>query len=157
MNATVRMASAPDILLVEDNPADVRLAMEALREGGIHSNVIHAADGEEAMRVLNEIADGPGDGSGLPSLILLDLNLPRMDGREVLQKLKGDPRFRQIPVVVLTTSNAEEDIASCYSHAVNSYVQKPMEYSRFVDVVHQIQEYWFKTSRLPSIQFMMKA
>lgn len=156
MNTNSKKTLAPDILLVEDNPADVRLAMEALREGGIHSSVIHAADGEQAMRILNDIANGPEDGAGLPSLILLDLNLPRKDGREVLQELKADHRFQQIPVVVLTTSNAPEDIASCYSHAANSYVKKPMEYAQFVDIVQQIQDYWFNTSCLPPIQFAMK-
>ena len=147
MNSSSRSRPV-EILLVEDNPGDVRLTREALREGKVH-NVLHVArDGVEALRFLrreDEYADAVR-----PDLILLDLNLPRKDGREVLQDVKADPALRNIPVVVLTSSQAEQDIARAYDLHANCYVTKPVDLDQFIHVVRTIEDFWFTIVKLPS-------
>ena len=139
--------SGIDILLVEDNPADVRLTREALKEAKI-SNQLHVAeDGVIAMEFLRQqgkFADAPR-----PHLILLDLNLPRKDGREVLMEIKDDDRLKRIPVVVLTTSSAEEDILRSYNLHANCYVTKPVELDQFITIVKSIEDFWLTIVRLP--------
>ena len=136
-----------EILLVEDNPADVRLTREAFREGKILNNLIVAKDGVEAMEVLR----GQGKYSSVPrpDLILLDLNLPRKDGREVLAEIKSDPVLMRIPVVVLTTSRAETDIIKSYNLHANCYVVKPVDLDQFIGVVKSIDNFWLSAVTLP--------
>ena len=137
-----------EILLVEDNPADVRLTREAFLEGKILNNLIVAKDGVEAMEVLRR--QGRYSTVPRPDLILLDLNLPRKDGREVLAEIKADPALMRIPVVVLTTSRAEGDILrSCNLHA-NCYVVKPVDLDQFIGVVKSIDNFWLTAVTLPS-------
>ena len=136
-----------EILLVEDNPGDARLAQEALKESKVHNNLHHVADGVEALRFLrreDQYADAPP-----PDLILLDLNLPRKDGREVLAEVKEDPDLRLIPVVVLTTSEAERDLIKSYDLHANAYVVKPIDLDRFIEIVHAIEHFWFSVVKLP--------
>ena len=136
-----------DILLVEDNPADARLTMEALREGVTATNLHHVRDGVDAMKFLRqelEYADAPR-----PDLILLDLNMPRKDGREVLAEIKDDPDLRQIPVIVMTSSEAEDDIAAAYSLHANCYIRKPVQLDQFLQIVDAIQQFWLTTVKLP--------
>lgn len=137
-----------NILLVEDNPGDVRLTQEAFKEGKIPVNLQVVMDGVEALRYLKK--EAPYHLSPTPDLILLDLNLPKRDGREVLEEIKTDPQLRHMPVVVLTTSNAEQDILRSYNLYVNSYINKPVDFDRFFDIVKKIEEFWFKTAVLPS-------
>jgi len=146
---TTSMLTRPiEILLVEDNPGDVRLVREALREGDVRNNLHVAPDGVEALRFLRR-EDGVAD-AVRPDLILLDLNLPRKDGREVLEALKSDPALRSIPVVVLTSSQAEQDIARAYDLHANCYVTKPVDLERFITVVKSIETFWFTIVKLPS-------
>ncbi len=136
-----------EILLVEDNPGDARLAAEALNENKVRNNLYHVKDGVEAMRFLRrqaEYADVP-----LPDLVLLDLNLPRKDGHEVLKEMKGDAELRPIPVVVLTTSAAERDLIKSYNLHANAYVVKPIGLDEFVEVVQAIEEFWLSIVKLP--------
>ena len=136
-----------EILLVEDNPADVRLTQEAFREGKIHNTLLVARDGVEAMDVLQrrgKYADAPR-----PDLILLDLNLPRKDGREVLAEIKADPELRRIPVVILTTSRAEMDVVKSYNLHANCYIVKPVDLDQFVRVIHSIENFWLTAVTLP--------
>ena len=135
------------VLLVEDNPGDVRLVREALAEGTVPSELSVARDGVEALAFLRR-GDGHAD-APRPDVILLDLNLPRMDGREVLQAVKSDPSLRTIPVVVLTSSEADRDIAQAYALHANCYVPKPVDLDRFIAVIHSIQQFWFTVARLP--------
>jgi CheY-like chemotaxis protein len=129
-----------DILLVEDDPGDVVLTKEALN-GSKLTNVVHVAEnGEVAMKFLRR--EAPYEDAPRPDLILLDLNLPRMDGREVLAAIKDDPDYRRIPVVVLTTSEAEEDIVRSYDLHANAYVTKPVHFDRFMEVVRQVDEFF---------------
>ena len=136
-----------EILLVEDNPADVRLTREAFREGKILNNLVVAKDGVEAMDVLR----GRGKFAGVPrpDLILLDLNLPRKDGREVLAEIKSDPTLMRIPVVVLTTSRAETDVLKSYNLHANCYVVKPVDLDQFITVVKSIDSFWLTAVTLP--------
>jgi len=136
-----------EILLVEDNPGDVRLTREALKEGRVLNNVSTVGDGVEAMAFLRR--EGRYEGAPRPDLILLDLNLPKMNGREVLAKVKADTDLRRIPVVVLTTSQAEEDVLKTYDLHANSYVTKPVDVDQFLSVVRQIEDYWLAVVRLP--------
>jgi CheY-like chemotaxis protein len=136
-----------DILLVEDNPGDARLAVEALKEGKIRNNIFHVKDGEEAMDFLH--GRGAHQGAIRPDLIMLDLNLPRKDGREVLAELKTDERLRSIPVVVLTISKDEEDVLRSYNLHANCYITKPIDFGQFIKVVRSIQDFWFSIVRLP--------
>lgn len=135
-----------EILLVEDSPSDVRLIREAVKESGLTVQITVAKDGVEALDCLNSSLRGQ---SRRPDLILLDLNLPRKNGREVLAEVKGDPRLRQIPVVVMTSSRSDEDIAAAYSLNANCYVTKPLELAQYIGVVRAIEDFWFGTAQLP--------
>ena len=137
-----------DILLVEDNPGDVRLTKEAFKEARIPIVMNVAMDGEEAMAYLNR--QPPFENASRPDFILLDLNIPKRDGREVLEMIKNDKSLRNIPVVVLTTSNAEQDIAKTYSLNVNAYINKPVDFDRFFEIVQKIEDFWLMTVALPS-------
>lgn len=136
-----------EILLVEDNPGDVRLATEALREGKVLNTLHVAVDGVEALDFLNR--RGRFAGAPHPDMILLDLNLPKKDGREVLAEIKGDERFRRIPVIVLTTSSAEQDILSSYDLHANCYVTKPVDLDQFIGAIRQIEDFWLSVVKLP--------
>jgi CheY-like chemotaxis protein len=136
-----------DVLLVEDDPGDVLMTREAFEDHKLNNRLSVVPDGVSAMEFLRkqgEYADAP-----TPDLILLDLNLPRMDGREVLAALKEDPALRSIPVVVLTTSEAEEDVVRSYSLHANAYVTKPVDFDRFINVVRQVDEFFVEVVRLP--------
>jgi CheY-like chemotaxis protein len=135
------------ILLVEDNEGDVRLTREALHEGKVANKLIVATDGIDALAVLRKT--GAHADSPRPHLILLDLNLPRKDGRQVLAEIKGDADLRRIPVVVLTTSKAEEDIIRTYNLHANCYITKPVDFDKFVSVIRTIDEFWLTIVRLP--------
>ena len=137
-----------EILLVEDNAADVRLTEEALREGKVRNNLHVARDGMEALEFLKR--QGKHAKATRPDLILLDLNLPRRDGREVLAEIKDDPDLKMIPVVVLTTSSAEADILKSYKLHANCYITKPVDLEQFVSVVKSIDDFWLTVVRLPS-------
>jgi two-component system, chemotaxis family, response regulator Rcp1 len=136
-----------EILMVEDNVRDVRLAEEALKESKIHSILHHVEDGVEAMRFLHR--KGGYAHAPHPDLILLDLNLPRKDGREVLAELKEDPKLRHIPIVVMTSSEAERDLIMTYGLHANAYVVKPVDLDRFVEVVQKVNDFWLTIVRLP--------
>jgi CheY-like chemotaxis protein len=138
---------AIDILLVEDNPGDVRLTREALKEGKVLNTIHVAGDGIEALEFLRH--EGKYAKTIHPDIILLDLNLPRMDGRELLAKIKSDPKLRRIPVVILTTSKAEEDIIKSYDLHANCYITKPVDLHQFITVVKSIEEFWFTIVKLP--------
>jgi chemotaxis family two-component system response regulator Rcp1 len=142
------MDGAVEILLVEDNPADARLTREVFEGGRLttHLNIVH--DGEEALAFLRR--EGDYENSPRPKLVLLDLNLPRKDGREVLQELKSDPALSRIPVIVLTTSAAEADILHSYDLQANCFITKPLDLDEFFDVVRSIEDFWLTTARLPS-------
>jgi CheY-like chemotaxis protein len=135
-----RVIDEIDILLVEDDPGDVVLTTEALSGSKLTNNLHVTENGELAMKFLRR--EAPYEDAPRPDLILLDLNLPRMDGREVLAAVKGDPELRRIPVVVLTTSEAEEDILRSYDLHANAYVTKPVHFDRFMEVVRQIDEFF---------------
>jgi len=136
-----------EILLVEDSPGDVRLTREALKEGRVHNNLHVVVDGEQAMAFLGQ--KGQFATVPRPDLILLDLNLPKKDGREVLAAIKADPNLRSIPVVVLTTSKAEEDILRSYELNANCYVTKPVDLEQFIKVVKAIEDFWLVIAKLP--------
>ncbi|HEX9445543.1 MAG TPA: response regulator [Candidatus Binatia bacterium] len=135
------------ILLVEDNPGDVRLTMEALKEGKILNDVSVVEDGVEALAFLRR--EGKYADALKPDLILLDLNLPKKDGREVLQEIKGDDDLKKIPVVVLTTSAAERDILRAYNLHANCYITKPVDLEQFIRVVQVIEDFWLTIVKLP--------
>ncbi len=137
-----------EILLVEDNPGDVRLTQEALKEGKLSNNLNVVEDGVEAMAFLHK--EGKYSYAPRPDLILLDLNLPKKDGREVLAEIKEDPELRRIPVVVLTTSRAEQDIFKTYDLHANCYITKPVDLEQFIVVVQTLQNFWFTLVKLPS-------
>jgi two-component system, chemotaxis family, response regulator Rcp1 len=139
--------SKKQILLVEDNSGDQRLTLEALRNGGRAVNLNIVQDGVEAMAYLRQ--EGKYMSSPRPTLVILDLNLPKKDGREVLAEIKKDPDLRRIPVVVLTTSKAEEDINKSYEYHANCYITKPVDLDRFFAVVNAIEEFWLNTVELP--------
>ena len=136
-----------EILLVEDNPGDVRLTREALKEGKVLNNLHRVEDGVEAMAFLRR--EGKHADAPRPDVILLDLNLPRKGGREVLAEIKGDPNLRRIPVVVLTVSKAEEDILRTYDLNANCYITKPLDLDQFIKVVKSIEEFWLTIVTLP--------
>ncbi len=136
-----------EILLVEDNPGDVRLTQEAMKDGKMRNNLSVARDGVEAMAFLRhegEFKDAPR-----PDVVLLDLNLPKKDGREVLAEIKADPDLRRIPVVVLTSSKADEDIASSYDSHANCYVTKPGDLEQFMEVIRSVEGFWVQIVKLP--------
>jgi CheY-like chemotaxis protein len=135
------------ILLVEDNPGDVRLTMEALKEGKILNEVSVVGDGVEALAFLRR--EGRYAGAERPDLILLDLNLPKKDGREVLEEIKGDVDLKKIPVVVLTTSAAERDVLNAYDLHANCYITKPVDLGQFIKVVQLIEDFWLTIVKLP--------
>ena len=136
-----------EILLVEDNPGDERLTREALKEGKVFSNLHWVKDGVEAMQFLRR--EGRYAGVPRPDIILLDLNLPKKDGREVLQDIKSDEELKRIPVVVLTTSKAEEDVLRTYNLHANCYVTKPVDLEKFIVVVKSIDRFWLTVVTLP--------
>ncbi len=138
-----------NILLVEDNPGDVRLTQEAFREGRLSVQLDVVMDGIEAIRYLKR--EGQYADKALPDLVLLDLNLPKRDGREVLEEIKLDPDLRRLPVVVLTTSNAEQDIQKSYNLYVNCYINKPVDFDRFFEIIQKIEDFWLTTAVLPSM------
>lgn len=137
-----------EILLVEDNEADIRLTREGIKEAKIHNNLYVTRDGEEAMQFLHK--EGNYIDAVTPDLILLDLNLPKKDGREVLKEIKSDKTLSHIPVVILTTSEAEKDIIKSYKLHANCYVKKPMGIDQFVEVISAIENFWFTIVKLPS-------
>ena len=136
-----------DILLVEDNPGDVRLAREALRESKVRNKLYVVADGVEAMEFLKQ--QNGQSGKPRPDLVLLDLNLPRKSGREVLAEMKADDNLKKIPVVVMTVSKADEDVNKCYNHHANCYILKPLDFNRFIGVVQSIEDFWLNIVKLP--------
>jgi two-component system, chemotaxis family, response regulator Rcp1 len=136
------------VLLVEDNPGDVRLTKEALKEGKMLNRVTVVGDGVEALSFLRR--QGKYADASQPDLILLDLNLPKKDGRQVLAEIKADPGLKRIPVVVLTTSSAEEDIFKTYDLHANCYVTKPVDLEQFMHVVKSIEDFWVTVVKLPS-------
>jgi two-component system, chemotaxis family, response regulator Rcp1 len=140
-------SKAIDILLVEDNPGDVQLAREALESGKVRNTLYVANDGEAAMDFLRR--RGPHANAPRPDLVLLDLNLPRKDGREVLAEVKGDEDLKRIPVVILTTSAGEEDILKSYNLHANCYITKPIDLGQFLKVVRSIEDFWLTIVKLP--------
>jgi two-component system, chemotaxis family, response regulator Rcp1 len=146
---SIRMNVKPiEILLIEDNPGDIRLTREALKEGKVLNNLVVAQDGVEAMELLKQ-----GSINNVPfrtDLILLDLNLPKKDGREVLAEIKTDPDLRRIPIAVLTTSSAEEDILKSYDLHANCFITKPLDVNQFIERVKSIEDFWFTIVTLPA-------
>ena len=136
-----------EILLVEDNPGDARLAFEALREAGINNNLTWVANGVDALTFLRK--EGRYANALRPDLVLLDLNLPKKDGREVLTEIKSDGALRRIPVVILTTSQAQDDISRAYQLNANSYITKPVDLEQFIRVVQAINNFWLTVVELP--------
>ena len=137
-----------EILLVEDNPGDVRLTIEGLNESKVRNNLHVARDGVEAMAFLRR--ESPFPDAIRPDLILLDLNLPRKDGREVLTEIKADPALKTIPVVILTTSRAEQDVLRSYELQANCYISKPVDLEQFITVVKSIEDFWLTIVTLPN-------
>jgi len=144
-----KLGEAMNVLLVEDNPADVFLTEAAFEEAGFCGTLHVARDGEEALQFVR--GEGSFQQARRPDLILLDLNLPRLDGFEVLRALKWDDAYRSIPIVVLTTSNAPADIRRAYELHANSYTTKPATLPEFVAFVQSLEQYWARTVRLPSV------
>ena len=147
----MNFSSAPhpiDILLVEDNAADVRLTEEVFSDSKVRNRLMVASNGEEALACLRR--QGKFKANARPDLILLDLNLPLKDGREVLAEIKADPNLKRIPVVILTTSKAEEDILKTYNLHANCYITKPVDLEQFVTVVRYIEDFWLAIVKLPN-------
>ena len=136
-----------EVLLVEDDPGDVMMTREAFQDYKLHNQLHVVSDGAEAMAFLRQ--EGEYAGRPRPDLVLLDLNLPRMDGRQVLEAIKSDPELASIPVVVLTTSENEDDVLHSYSLHANAYVTKPVDFQRFIEVVRQIDDFFVTVVRLP--------
>ncbi|MGR3310258.1 MAG: response regulator [Candidatus Brocadiales bacterium] len=136
-----------EILMVEDGPGEVRLTKEVFKDCTVRNKVHVAEDGVEAMAFLRK--EGKYADAVRPDLILLDLNLPRKDGREVLKEIKSDEKLKSIPIIILTVSNTEEDIIKTYNLHTNSYIIKPMDLDEFVEVVKSIQKFWFVIAKLP--------
>jgi two-component system, chemotaxis family, response regulator Rcp1 len=136
-----------EILLVEDNPGDARLTREALRDSKMQNNIHVVDDGVKAMQFL--LRQPPYENAPRPDIILLDLNLPRKDGREVLSDIKSDEELRRIPVVILTTSDDEEDVLRSYDLHANCYITKPVDFNRFITIVKSIESFWFSIVKLP--------
>jgi len=137
------------ILIAEDDEDDYLLTLEALHEVGIDNEIHWVKDGDEVMNYLASASRNNGISRNLPGLILLDLNMPKKDGREVLAEIKSDPKFRKIPVIVLTTSSAEADIAKSYDLGVNSFIQKPARFKELVETAQVLLNYWIRTVKLP--------
>jgi CheY-like chemotaxis protein len=145
---TGKRSPAIRVLLVEDNPGDVVLMQEALEESEIPNQLYIAKDGYEAMEFLYQ--RGAYVNKPRPDLVLLDLNLPKIDGRELLAVIKKDPDLKKIPIIIITTSQSEEDILMCYTLYANCYVNKPMGLAQFFEMVKKIEDFWFSTVKLPS-------
>ena len=147
---TIKPGESPpvEILLVEDNPGDYRLTQEALREGKVYNNLHWVQDGVEALEFLRQ--NGRYKDVPRPDIVLLDLNLPKKDGREVLSEIKRDESLRAIPVVILTTSQAEEDVLRSYDLHANCYVTKPVDLEKFITVVQSIDRFWLTIATLPT-------
>ncbi len=141
------LGSPIEILLVEDNPGDARLAQEALKDAKVNNNIYHVEDGVQAMDFLYQKAEFSN--MPRPDVILLDLNLPKKDGRQVLTDIKTDDDLKRIPVVVLTISEDEEDILESYSHHVNCYITKPIDLDQFLKVIKSIEDFWLTIVKLP--------
>ncbi len=141
------ICEAVEILLVEDNPGDVRLIQEVLRDGKVRNNMSVTKDGVDAISFLHQT--GEYSGAPRPDIILLDLNLPKKDGREVLADIKADPDLKNIPVVVLTTSSAEQDIFRSYDLHANCYITKPVDLDQFIRVIRSIEDFWLTIVKLP--------
>ena len=141
------------ILIAEDDEDDYLLTLEALKEAGVYNKVHWAKDGDEAIEYLKSLANGSKGNNGastqLPGLILLDLNMPKKDGRETLAEIKSNSLFRKIPVIILSTSSAEADIAKSYDLGVNSFIQKPVRFNELVDMAKILFNYWLRTVKLP--------
>jgi CheY-like chemotaxis protein len=144
------MAATPpiEVLLVEDNAGDIRLTLEAFKDAELPIRLSVARDGEEALAFLRQ--EGQYARAPRPNLVLLDLNMPKKDGREVLRDVKTDPEFKMIPVIVLTTSAAETDIAKSYDLHANCYIQKPAAYDEFLELIRRLETIWFGVVQLPS-------
>lgn len=139
------------ILIAEDDEDDFLLILEALKEAGVDNEVHWVKDGDEVMQFLTSRMNGANGTSGeLPGLILLDLNMPKKDGREALKEIKSNPKLRRIPVIVMTTSSAETDIAKSYDLGVNSFIQKPVRFNELVELARVLFNYWIKTVKLPN-------
>ena len=137
-----------EILLVEDNPGDVRLTQEVFKEAKIVNHLNVVGDGVDAMAFLRR--EGGYADVVRPDIVLLDLNLPRRSGRDVLEEIKGDPTLRNIPIVVLTTSRAEQDVLDAYEHHANCYITKPVDLEQFIDIVRSISQFWLSIVELPA-------
>jgi CheY-like chemotaxis protein len=145
--AVNKMGETVEILLVEDNPGDARLTLEAFKDGKVQTNLNVVDDGQKAMDYLNKV--GTYTKKPRPDIVLLDLNLPKKDGREVLAEIKADNNLKLIPVVILTTSKAEEDILNTYDHHANCYITKPVDLGQFMEVVRSIESFWLTLVKLP--------
>lgn len=144
------VANEVEILLVEDNPNDAELTLRALKKNDLANSVVHAKDGAEALDfIFGEATELESDIANAPKVILLDLKLPKVDGIEVLERLKGDPRTRSIPVAVLTSSREDSDLNTCYALGVNSYIVKPVEFDSFVKAVNELGCYWLLLNETP--------
>jgi chemotaxis family two-component system response regulator Rcp1 len=136
------------ILLVEDNPGDIRLTIEVLKEGRINNELTIVTDGEQAIQFLRK--EGEYAQAPTPDIILLDLNLPKKDGREVLAEIKTDEALLRIPVIVLTTSDAEKDVLNMYAHHANCYITKPVDFNQFIKVIKTFEDFWLNIVKLPN-------
>jgi len=144
------MSRSVEILMVEDSPTDAGLAIEAFKESKVLNHLAHVTDGTDAIAYLRR--QGPYADAPRPDLILLDLNLPTKDGREVLSEIKSDPDLRDIPVVVLTTSDDEQDILKSYELHANCYITKPVDFEKFISIVRHIETFWFTVVTLPPVR-----
>lgn len=142
-----RKSEPIEILMVEDNPSDVRLTVEAFKDAKVFNNMSVAKDGEEAMAFLRK--EGKFSDAPRPDLILLDLNLPKKNGREVLEEIKNDSSLKRIPVVILTTSEDEKDILRAYDLHVNAYIKKPVDLDQFIKIVEAVEDFWLSVVKLP--------
>lgn len=148
MSTATMMGRPVEVLLVEDSPGDVRLTEEALKEGKVRNNLNVVMDGVEAMAYLRR--QGPYAAATRPDIVLLDLNMPKKDGREVLAEMKSDDRLRRIPVVILTTSEAEQDILKTYDLHANCYITKPVDLDQFISLVKSVEDFWLTIVKLPA-------
>ena len=144
-----RIANKQTILIVEDSDDDFEVTELAFRESKLANRIVRCDEGQQALDYLHKKGNYSDSEDALPGIILLDLNMPGMDGRRVLEKIKSDPNLREIPVIVLTTSNDERDIEDCYRTGANTYIQKPVDLDRFVDAIKRLKEYWFEIAILP--------
>lgn len=144
---TDRVVRPAEVLLVEDNPADIRLTREAMKEGHVLNHLHVVTDGEQALMFLKH--KPPYENAPRPDLVLLDLNLPKKSGRDVLFEIKQDPGLMNIPIVVLTTSKADEDVVETYQLRANCFITKPVDLDKFIHVVQQIESFWLSIVSLP--------